>query len=104
MTDGFQTTDVFFVAAMLYVYTEDALLKVEVTPDRFGRDRNATYTLDIPSHEAQKYRAEFDRGELAITDLLSYVRTYTWLTRKLRAMRKNGETSYCGPAWIEGRG
>lgn len=99
-----QTTDIFFASAMLYVYTEDALLKIDVTPDRFGRDRNAAYTLDIPSSEATEYKAQFDRGELAITNLLSYVRTYTWLTRKLREMRTRGETSYCSPAWVAGRG
>src|SRR5580704_6013740 len=104
MNDGYQTTDIHFAAAMLYTFTEDALTKIEITPDKMGRFRNATFFLDIPSLDAAEYWTEFQSGELAISNLLSYVRTLTWLERKVREMKRDGETEWNSPSWIAGRG
>lgn len=103
MNDGFSCNDIWFTVALQYVFGEDALVKIEVEQNTFGRD-TPTFFLSIPSLDALEYQKEFQAGTFAISDLRSYVRTYTWLTRKLRDMRKRGETSYCSPAWVAGRG
>jgi hypothetical protein len=102
--DGFQTTDLHFAAAMLYTFTEDALTRIEITPDRFDRYRNATFHIDAPSLDCSEYFKEFQSGELAISNLLSYVRTLTRLDRKVREMKRDGETSWVSDSWVRGRG
>ena len=104
MNDGYQTTDIHFAAAMLYTFTEDALTRIEITPDSFGRHRNATFSIDAPSLDCAEYFKEFQVGELAISNLLSYVRTLTWLDRKVREMKRDGQTSWVSDSWVMGRG
>jgi hypothetical protein len=102
--DGFQTTDIHFAAAMLYVFGEESLTKIEITPDGYGRNRDVTLHIDAPSLDCAEYFKEFQAGELALSDLKSYIRTYTWITRTLRDMKKNGTTSWESPSWVMGRG
>jgi len=100
---SYETTDTFFAAALQYLWGEDSLTRIETTQTDYGRD-TPTFTLDVPSDEAEELLKTFQDGELAISDLKSWARTYTWLTRRLREMKKRGETSYMSPSWIRGRG
>jgi hypothetical protein len=101
--DGFVTQDVFFAAAMLYIHTADALIKIETVPDTRGRD-DVNVTLDIASLDGATYHEEFLAGTLAISDLKAYCRVYSLLTGHLKNMRREGTTVYVTPAWINGRG
>jgi hypothetical protein len=88
---------------MQYVFTEAALVRIETQAGNFGRDVQ-TFYLSIPSLDAAEYKKEFDNGLFAIADLKSFVRTYTFLTRRLRDMKKRGESSWVSSEWIAGRG
>lgn len=98
MNDGYQTTDLAMVCALLYIYSEDALTRIE-------RDatRGQTFFLDAPSLDCQSYAQDFTNGELAISDLKSFMRIYDFMVRKLKAMRANGDLSWCSPAWVNGQ-
>jgi len=98
-SDGFVTQGVFFAAAMLYVFTEDALIKIEQARDDRGFEQVSVH-LDIPSEDAKIYHEQFLAGELNISHLKSYCRCYSTLTRNLRDMRKQGMTVFVTPAWV----
>lgn len=99
MKDGFTTSDVFFAAGLSYAFGDDALTKIE-----FPEQGKTNFSFDAPSLDCQEYFTEFKAGTFAITDLMSYVRSYTRLIGRLKQMRKNGETEWCSPSWIAGRG
>jgi hypothetical protein len=106
LNDGYIADDLWFAAAMMYVFGEESLTKIEVAqPDEFHHHcREVKLHLDIPSLDAGEYYEEFKAGALAISDLKSFVRTYTWITRILRDMRRKAESVWVSPAWIAGRG
>jgi hypothetical protein len=83
--DGYQTDDIAFCAALLYVFTEDALTTIDL------QNGKAMFSLAVASLDARIYREEFDRGELNILDLKSYMRTFSWLSKIIREMRRDGQ-------------
>jgi hypothetical protein len=89
-----QTGDAWFCASVQYVYGEDVLVRIENKVNEWKRD-TPTFYLEVPdSKEIGVMQSDFQNGTLAISDLRSYVRTYTFLLRRLRDMRKVGQTSW----------
>jgi hypothetical protein len=89
-----QTGDAWFCSAVQYVYGEDVLVRIENKVNEHNRD-TPTFYLEVPdSKEVGVMQSDFQKGELAISDLKSYIRTYTFLLRRLRDMRKTGQTSW----------
>lgn len=86
-TDTYSTQDIAFAVAMMYVFGEESLYEIEMPKDR----KQAEFCLRIPSLDAANYRKEFDRGELAISDLKSYMRTFSWVSSTCRDMRRDGQ-------------
>src|SRR6266478_2231120 len=97
-SDGYVTSDLFFACGLCYVFGDEALTKIEVVDHREKR-----FTLDILSLDAEAYHDDFKAGNFAISDLKSYVRTYSWATRILKTMTRDGETEWMSPSWIAGR-
>jgi hypothetical protein len=92
--DMVQTGDAWFCASVQYVYGEDVLVRIENRVNEHNRD-TPTFYLEVPdSKEVGVLQSDFQNGRLAISDLKSYVRTYTFLLRRLRDMRKAGQTSW----------
>jgi hypothetical protein len=103
--DEYQTDDIFFAVALMFVYGEECLLKISTDPTvNRERKRSSVYTLNLPSCDAAILFDDFKSGNLAISDLLSYIRTYSFITRLLRNMRYRNEEEWCSPSWIAGRG
>jgi hypothetical protein len=99
MNDGFQTDHTFFCAAMVYTFGIEALTRIEMEPGY-----RAVFFLDIPTSEAAEYRREFDAGTFAISDLKTYLYNHSQVTRIVKDMQRRGESSWCSPSWIAGRG
>jgi len=99
--DSFKTQDAWFCAAMQYVFTEEALVRIERQENDFGRD-TPTFHFAIPSLDAGEYQREFQAGAFAIADLKSFIRTYSFLTRRLRDMKKRGEKRWVSDRWVRG--
>jgi hypothetical protein len=92
--DTVQTGDVFFCSAVQYTYGEEVLVRIDNTVNEHNRD-TPTFYLEVPdAREIGKMQNDFQRGELAISDLKSFIRTYTFLLRRLREMRKAAQTSW----------
>jgi hypothetical protein len=104
--DGYIADDIWFAACLMYLFGEQSLTKIEVSksPEFHRHCREVKLHLDIPSLDAQEYYKEFKAGALAISDLKSYIRTYTWITRILRDMERKTESVWVSPAWVAGRG
>jgi hypothetical protein len=98
MNDGYQTGDLALACALLYIYSEDALTRIERDPVR-----GQTFHLDIASLDGYAYADDFQKGQLAISDLKAYQRTYDFMVRRLKTMRNNGEMSWCSPSWVNGQ-
>ena len=98
MNDGYQSKDIFFAVGLLYVFGEQALLKIET------EGRETVYTLDAPSLDCSEFRTEYDAKTFAISDLATYVKIYNRVIQILKRMRASGDTVYCSPTWIVGRG
>jgi hypothetical protein len=88
------------------VIGEESLVKMESTPSDkpHRRSRDIKLHYDIPSLDAAEYFNEFRAGTLAISDLRSFARKYTWITRILRDMERKTESVWVSPAWVAGRG
>jgi len=87
VNDGFVTDNVFFAAALCYLYGEESLLKIEFV------NRQKRFHLDCPSFDGEEYLREFKSGTLAISDLLAYSRTYNLLMKTLWQMNKDNDTT-----------
>jgi len=96
--DGYTTGDIAFASALMYVFGDESLTKIAVVDYR-----EKHFVLDAPSLDCQSYLEDFKAGNFAISDLKSYMRTYDWITRILRDMRKKSETEWVSNSWIAGR-
>src|SRR5260370_35639044 len=99
-SDGYQTSDLAFACALLYVFGEDSLLRIE-------RDqvRGQTFFIDAPSFDCQSYFDEWTSSEgLAISNLKAYFRIYDFIVRRLKDLQRRGETGWCSESWVSGRG
>ncbi len=99
MNDGFVTEDLDFACALLYLFGEDALTRIER-----AEFRGQKFYIDAPSLDCESYYADFKNGELAVSDLKSYMRTHVWVVRRLKEMQRDGHMEYCSPSWQCGRG
>lgn len=99
MNDGFFTRDINFAAALGYTFGDESLTKIE-----FPEQGVTNFYFDAPSLDCEEYYSEFKSGKFSISDLLSYVRSYTKLVSILKRMRKDGEDTWVSPSWIRGRG
>jgi hypothetical protein len=89
-----QTGDAWFCAAVQYVYGEEVLVRIDNKLNEWNRDQ-PTFTMEVPdAKEIGVMQTDFQKGDLAISDLKSYVRTYTFLLRRLREMRKAGQMTW----------
>lgn len=87
-----QNCDIWFVSSVLYVYGEEILTRIDNKQNQWNRDA-PTFHLEVPdAGEIKVLQQDFQNGTLAISDLKAYVRIFTFLTRRLRDMRKRGET------------
>jgi hypothetical protein len=93
------TQDINFAAAIGYTFGDESLLKVD-----FPEQGVTNFTFDAPSLDCQEYLSEFKAGTFAISDLMSYVKSYTKLVSRLKLMRRDGISSWASPSWIAGRG
>ena len=96
---SYHSDDMWFVAFLAYLFGEDSLTRIEL--DERGK---ATFQLSVSQQEATEYHDNFECKNLAIADLMTYCRTYAWIAKRIRDMKKRGQTSYCSPSWIAGRG
>lgn len=88
------TGDIYFCSAVLFVYGEEVLTRIDTRQNQWDRDV-PTFTVEVPdAKEIGVLQNDFQNGTLAISDLKSWIRTFTFLTRRLRDMRKRGETSW----------
>ena len=101
MNDGFVTTDLFFAVGLAYIFGENALTKIDLIS---GVRDTTNFVVDAPSLDCQEYHKEFESGQLAISDLMAYVKIYNKVSRILKTMRRDGETEWISPSWIAGRG
>ena len=101
--DGFKTKDPYLAAAIAYLYGFDCLTAIRNEPDERGV-LAASFELDIASNDGAILVQEFKSGLLAITDLMSWVKCYSSLTRILRDMRRSGDVVWHSPSWLQGRG
>lgn len=89
-----RTGDAWFCAAVQYAYGEDVLVRIDNKVNEWNRD-TPTFYLEVPlAKEVNQLQNDFQSGSLAISDLKSYVRTYTFLLRRLREMRRNKQMSW----------
>lgn len=87
------TQDIMLCAAMLYVYGEECLRKIEM-----DERRRAGFTVGIPSFDFQGFEREYHSEDgLAISNLKAFVRIHGNLSRRLRDMNRIGEASWT--AW-----
>jgi hypothetical protein len=98
MNDGYSTTDLALACALLYIFSEDVLTRIE-------RDsvRGQTFHLDIASLDGDAYADDLKNGQMAISDLKSYMRIYDFMVRRLKDMQRRGDLSWCSPAWVNGQ-
>ena len=102
-SDGYVCKEVFFAAALMYVFSEDCLTKIEVVDGERHR-KDTLFHLDVPSLDAREYWADWEGKRFAITDLSAFTGIYARLTKILKQMRNDGSDCYCSPAWVRGRG
>ena len=81
--DSYQTTDMFFAAARLYLFGRESLDKIYMD----GSSR-ATFVLKVPSLDAAEYFNEFEPGQLAVSDLKSLCRQWGFLGNVIRKMKR----------------
>jgi hypothetical protein len=93
MSEGYKTRDAWFAAAMQYLYGEEVLTHIETKENDGGRPIQS-FLLSVDTQEAGTFFQDYQNGEFAISDLKSFVRTYGFLTRRLRDMRNMGLTSW----------
>jgi hypothetical protein len=98
MAGVYQSDDIEFSAAMLYLYGEEALLAIDTSSAR------AVLTLDVPSEDAKIYREQFDADELSISSLRAYCKVYSALMNRVRKTRTSLGQQWCSSGWIAGKG
>src|SRR5258708_2987437 len=94
--DGFITTAIYFTAGLLYLFGEESLTKIEIAETR----ANTQFHVDAPSLDCQAYFDDYLAGNFSMADLLSYVKIYTRLVKRLKTMRRDGDMFYCSPSWV----
>jgi hypothetical protein len=88
--DGFLTDDLAFAALLCFWYGDDALVCVEI--EETGK---AVMSLAVPSVDAQILREEFDSPDsVGIENLKKYVRSFNYIGKTLRNMRRGGQTTW----------
>jgi hypothetical protein len=85
--DLWTTEELFFGAFCIYLWGAASLVRAEL-PET-GRPR---WTFNIPSLDAEEYRAEFLSGRLQVADLRAYTIAYSDLTYRLKQMNRDGVT------------
>jgi hypothetical protein len=89
--DGFVTDDLAFAALLCFLYEDDALVCIELE-EEMGK---AMMSLAVPSLDAQALREEFDSSDgIAISNLKRYIRSFNWIGKTLRNMRRGGQTTW----------
>ena len=101
MNDGYVAKEVFFAAALMYVYGEEALTKIEIIAEP---RRETHFHLDCPSLDVAEYLNDWKGKQFAITDLSSYTGIYSRLVKILKSMNQSGTDIWCSPSWVAGRG
>jgi hypothetical protein len=96
---GYSTSDLALVCALLYIFSEDVLTRIVRDPVR-----GQTFHLDIASPDGEAYADDLKNGQLGITDLKAYQRIYDFMVRRLKNMRQSGDLEWCSPSWVAGRG
>jgi hypothetical protein len=102
LNDGYTTTNIRFTAAMAYLFGDEALVKIETFEER--NFRQSRFHLDIPSLDAGEYLKDFEAGNLAITDLQAYFRSFDFIVRCTKDMARKNASVWVSPEWIKGRG
>lgn len=92
--ETYQTGDAWFCAAVQYVYGEDVLVRIDNTINEWNRDKPTFYLAVPDAKEIGVLQHDFQSGNLAISDLKAYARTYTFLLRRLREMRRDKQMSW----------
>jgi hypothetical protein len=100
MNDGFVVNRTDVAAALIYVHGSESLTRIVLDPEK----REQMFHIDAPSLDCEAYLADFDNGCFSISDLKDYLRMYSWLVNKLKAMQKFGHTEWCSESWVAGRG
>lgn len=80
------TTDMFFAAVIVYLYSDDALVKIE------NLSRDVVFEFDISEDEMQQLRAQFDKeSDELILKPKPFSRAHQALKRRLREMQQQGQ-------------
>jgi hypothetical protein len=97
--DGFSTTNIYFVSALMFAFGKEVLTKIEFVEGNGNTNRrhpNNLFTLDVPSVDAELYWEDWQRGKFAISDLKTYVGIFSDVTKTIRDMNWRGN-----PVWTQ---
>lgn len=80
------TNDMFFAAVIVYLYSEETLVKIE------NLSRDLVFEFDLPEDEMQQLRAQFDEeSDELILKPKPFSRAHQTLKRRLREMQQQGQ-------------
>jgi hypothetical protein len=88
-SDGFTTEHLCIAAFLSYVFGEESLVQIT-----FDDKQRATFHFHAASLAAIEYTNEFHAGNLAIADLSSFWEHQTSISRRLRLVRRNNQTTW----------
>lgn len=74
----------YYTLAIALIYTGCDL--VSITP----RDRNVEFVILCPRFDYDDYRREFEAGEMAVSDVKAFGKTYQHVSRLVRDARRDG--------------
>lgn len=98
MNQPFVSDEFYFTAALLYTYGFEILTQISL--DERGR---ATFTTGAPEEDAAIFFDEYNRDVMALSSAKSYGVILGRLTGLLRVMKRNQETQWVSPSWINGK-
>jgi hypothetical protein len=93
MKDGFVTDHAMFAAVLCYVFSTEALIKIDLI------DFKPQFTLDAPSIDCDEYLKEYLAGTLAVADAQSLFTSYLMIMATVRKMRSDKRDSWVSLSW-----
>jgi hypothetical protein len=96
MNGEFVTSDSAISTTLGYLYGADSLVKIALD------GREIVRTFSVPTEDARIIVEDYERGELAIADLLAWFKEQSRQLGSVRAMQRRGETNWCSKFWVAG--
>jgi hypothetical protein len=93
----YTTTSIWHAAALAYCFGHESLAKVVIT-DRY----KAEWSFAIPQFDAEATIDEYEKGELTLSSVKSFVHEYNLLAQQQRKLVARGEDQWTSAAWQRG--